>query len=1072
MKKKPTEYMNRVGAAWLVLLLIAVLMLFGQQPGTAAPLAQEQTPFKTMTLPDGAFTWSADAPGDLATAKNPKLDSTMAHLAANAQNSRRSALDLAASQALRLSGDRVQAQIVTTASSLDSALQAVAEVGGEVTGIGSSGSLIQGWLPMVALEELAADDAVLQIRRPPQLVLLEDTLAADATTEGLAVINGPVWHSAGYRGAGVKIGIIDGGFQGYPALLGTDLPASVTVRNFVDGESDALVNGTTKHGAACAEIIHDIAPDASIYLAKIDTNLDMQEAVAWLQETHHVDIISTSLGWYNMAPGDGTGELANLVQAARNAGILWVTAAGNERETHWGGLYNDPAGSSLHHFTDSQTVNFFGPGNGQPFAIPAGYPLIVFMRWNDWVNVNQDYDLYLLRWNGSGWTVIASGQDTQNGGGGQKPVEFAAAMTSGDATAYGFGIKRYNSNRNVNFEVYAPNVPHLDQTLAARSLANLGDSPGAVTVAALDVSAPYPQEPYSSQGPTNGPGGAESGGATKPDIAGFANVSTASYGTEEKFNGTSSATPHVAGAAALVMSAYPAYTPDQVQAFLEGRAVDMGAAGKDTVFGSGRLYLGSPPAEQFAVTGVIPNTAPNIGSIAITVNGAAFQPGAQVKLSKSGQPDINATSLNVLGATQIIGNLDLTGAASGTWNVVVSNPDAQTATLVNGFTVSAPSSSQVYLPLTQSGASGPPPTVTVTPTPTSSATPTPTHTPTATPTNTPTTTPVVAPVDGTWTGANDQGFPLSFLVSSGGVWIDPFTIEVGFGGACGGVSSIISSFFNIQISSNSFSATSLANSISGQFTSRTSAQGNYTVVLYNPITGCRVERRGTWNASFSGAPPTITPTVTATPTPTGEPQPNPLQNPDFEQGAAAGWSEYSAQGWPVITNDLPPTLTAHSGTWLAWLGGDDDELAYVEQTVTVPAAAPELSYWVWIASEESGCNYDFGGVIVNGSQVVDTFGLCAANDTAGWVQRTVSLAAYAGQNIALQIRVETDSSVNSNLFLDDVAFVSVAQSVQTTPPQAPISPGQLFTPGKAEMMQPANPLPLSPGQRFWIVPVK
>jgi hypothetical protein len=171
----------------------------------------------------------------------------------------------------------------------------------------------------------------------------------------------------------------------------------------VDGETDPQVDGTTKHGTACAEIIHDIAPAATLYLAKISTNLDLQEAVAWLKDTHQVDIISTSMGWYNLTPGDGTGEFADLVQAARDAGILWVTAASNDREAHWGGLYYDPNNTGYHFYNATQNVNYFGPGDGNAYAIPAGNRVTVFLRWNDWSSVNQDYDLYLLRWNGSAW---------------------------------------------------------------------------------------------------------------------------------------------------------------------------------------------------------------------------------------------------------------------------------------------------------------------------------------------------------------------------------------------------------------------------------------------------------------------------------------------------------------------------------------------------------------------------------------------------------------------------------------------------------------------------------------------
>ena len=99
-----------------------------------------------------------------------------------------------------------------------------------------------------------------------------------------------------------EVAIIDGGFQGYPGLLGSELPATVTAKNFVDGQSDAQVNGTTVHGTACAEIVHDIAPNAALYLVKVGTDIDLQEAVDWAK-TQGVNIISTSLGWYNLTPG-------------------------------------------------------------------------------------------------------------------------------------------------------------------------------------------------------------------------------------------------------------------------------------------------------------------------------------------------------------------------------------------------------------------------------------------------------------------------------------------------------------------------------------------------------------------------------------------------------------------------------------------------------------------------------------------------------------------------------------------------------------------------------------------------
>jgi serine protease len=111
-------------------------------------------------------------------------------------------------------------------------------------------------------------------------------------------------------------------------------------------------------------------------------------------------------------------------------------------------------------------------------------------------------------------------------------------------------------------------------------------------VGAVDVNSPYTLENYSSQGPTFGTSGVCSGGSTKPDIVAYANVSTVSYGFTG-FNGTSAATPHVAGVTALVQQLYPAYTVDQLQNYIESEALDQGASGKDNLYGWGRLYLSS-----------------------------------------------------------------------------------------------------------------------------------------------------------------------------------------------------------------------------------------------------------------------------------------------------------------------------------------------------------------------------------------------------------------------------------------------------------------------------------------------
>jgi hypothetical protein len=153
-------------------------------------------------------------------------------------------------------------------------------------------------------------------------------------------------------------------------------------------------------------------------------------------------------------------------------------------------------------------------------------------------------------------------------------------------------------------------------------------------------------------------------------------------------------------------------------------------------------------------------------------------------------------------------------------------------------------------------------------------------------------------------------------------------------------------------------------------------------------------------------------------------------NGDFESGPT-GWVEYSLNGWDLILSVPAFPVTPHSGSWAVWLGGDDDEISYVQQQVTVPAGSPYLAYWHWIGSDDT-CGYDFGGVIID-STVVDVYNLCSSANTGGWVKHVVNLSAYAGQSVSLQIRAETDSSLSSSLLVDDVSFQASASSMQDSP---------------------------------------
>ncbi|TSC90951.1 MAG: peptidase S8 and S53 subtilisin kexin sedolisin [Candidatus Berkelbacteria bacterium Licking1014_96] len=79
-----------------------------------------------------------------------------------------------------------------------------------------------------------------------------------------------------------------------------------------------------------------------------------------------------------------------------------------------------------------------------------------------------------------------------------------------------------------------------------------------------------------------------------------------------RMSGTSMATPHAAGLAALVLSINPSMTPDQVQTAMQNGADDLGAPGKDIYFGYGRINAANsitPAAPITHVDGTIIKTS-------------------------------------------------------------------------------------------------------------------------------------------------------------------------------------------------------------------------------------------------------------------------------------------------------------------------------------------------------------------------------------------------------------------------------------------------------------------------------
>lgn len=79
------------------------------------------------------------------------------------------------------------------------------------------------------------------------------------------------------------------------------------------------------------------------------------------------------------------------------------------------------------------------------------------------------------------------------------------------------------------------------------------------------------------------------GGHVSVAAPGTGIISTIMGGGYGRMSGTSMATPHVSGLAALLRAYYPSYTPDQIASAILDNAEDIGAAGRDDEAGCGLI---------------------------------------------------------------------------------------------------------------------------------------------------------------------------------------------------------------------------------------------------------------------------------------------------------------------------------------------------------------------------------------------------------------------------------------------------------------------------------------------------
>ena len=459
-------------------------------------------------------------------------------------------------------------RVVIEASDPALARASVLAAGGRVER--AAGGLVQALVDPTDIDALERRRTVDRVR--PPYTRIEHGVSGEEVTATLA----SAWHAKGFTGKGVKVAVIDGGFRGLADRQAAgDLPANIVTQDLCAGEF-----GTAEdHGTAVAEIVHEMAPDAQLYLVCVGTEVDLAAAEAYAK-SQGVSVINDSLGWEGPYRDDGSGPIDAVVADARANGILWVNSAGNEAQTHWSGTY--ASNGSAHQWSASGDI-------GNTFVWPNGAAICGFLKWDEWpggrVRLRPlSRPLRLER-------GVAVSEDEQG--------EAAASRRSRD-------LRPPDERRRFSCVLGDPRLHRsLEPAARPRQLEPAARVPGgggkhrhAGLVARgagrrRTVLAVARARAVQFAGPdgrrTREAGPRRSRQRVVRDVRGYSGACPSA------FAGTSASSPEVAGAAALVKQAYPRFAPDQIKDLLMRSARDLGAPGIDNVYGAGELQLPTPP---------------------------------------------------------------------------------------------------------------------------------------------------------------------------------------------------------------------------------------------------------------------------------------------------------------------------------------------------------------------------------------------------------------------------------------------------------------------------------------------
>jgi subtilisin family serine protease len=501
----------------------------------------------------------------------------------------------------------------------------IAKRGGEVDESSPEDSIISARVPLNAILPLASRPDVFGIKQTPQPHSNQQMRVRLPDEEGDVAHEADIAR-AKYRvsGAGVKVCVVAANVAHLKEAEDAKSVSRVTVLEDKEGKRQdgptILPSEGNGEGTAMLEIVHRLAPDASLYFATgrgdKPNPITMSKNIRGLRDKG-CNIIVDDLSYDAESPFQD-GIIAKAVNDVSTTGVLYFSSAANNGNlVHgtsgtWEGdfaasdhlIKGLSKGAKVHSFNQrtlhgwenvlyGPTPNDNDPAHAQRTAIE--------LFWNDPLGKSKnDYDLYVYSTK-TGEVVDSSTTNVSDGA--RDPYQYVHAgpntkiVIVKSRTAARRHLYLVANGQRLKFATdgathghNASRAPNAFSVAATSAFNSGGPFHAGANVKVESFSADGPRRMYfDKQGaPITAHDYSSRGGKriSKPDITGADGIATDVPGYE-RFWGTSAAAPHAAAIAALILSYRLSFTPAQVRTCLTSSALDIEAPGWDTVSGSG-----------------------------------------------------------------------------------------------------------------------------------------------------------------------------------------------------------------------------------------------------------------------------------------------------------------------------------------------------------------------------------------------------------------------------------------------------------------------------------------------------